>query len=170
MQISVIDGDITIQQVGAIVNAANSSLMGGGGVDGAIHRTAGAQLLEHCKRLRETDWPQGLPPGEAALTPGAGLKAEHVIHTVGPNRRAGETDPQVLASCFHRSLQVAAEAGVTTIAFPAIGAGVYGWEPSEVAEAAHRGLTEDAALAQCFTDIRFVLFSPEITETFQRWF
>ena len=170
MQISVIDGDITAQEVDAIVNAANSSLMGGGGVDGAIHRAAGPHLLEHCQQLRETDWPHGLPPGQAALTPGAELKAKYVIHTVGPNRTAGQTNPQVLESCFRRSLQEAAAQAVQTIAFPAIGAGAYGWDPADVAEAAHRVLTEEAELAERFTEIRFVLFSPEVSATFRQRF
>ncbi|MGO1549165.1 MAG: O-acetyl-ADP-ribose deacetylase [Nesterenkonia sp.] len=170
MRTSVIEGDITAQEVDAIVNAANSSLMGGGGVDGAIHRAAGPQLLEHCKRLRETGWPDGLPPGEAVLTPGADLKARYVIHTVGPNRTVGETDPQVLESCFRRSLQEAAANAAQTIAFPAIGAGVYGWDPADVAEAAHRVLTDEAALVQRFTEIRFVLFSEEVSATFRQRF
>lgn len=170
MQIRVTEGDITAQDVDAIVNAANSSLMGGGGVDGAIHRAAGPQLLAHCEQLRETDWPQGLPPGEAAVTPGADLRAKYVIHTVGPNRTAGQTDPQVLESCFRRSLQEAAVHQVRTIALPAIGAGVYGWEPAEVADAAHRVLTEEAELAEHFTEIRFVLFSQQISEIFRQRF
>lgn len=170
MQITVIEGDITIQRVEAIVNAANSSLLGGGGVDGAIHRAAGPQLLEHCRRLRRTDWPQGLPAGEAALTPAADLPADYVVHTVGPNRRAGQTDPQVLQSCFRRSLEVAAGAGARTLAFPAIGAGVYGWDPREVAESAHRAFGDASALVGTFSEIRFVLFSPELSEIFRQRF
>lgn len=168
MQISVTEGDITAQEVDAIVNAANSSLLGGGGVDGAIHRAAGPQLLEYCKLLRDTDWPQGLPPGEAALTPGAELKAKYVIHTVGPNRTAGQRDSQVLESCFRRSLQEAAAKAVQTIAFPAIGAGAYGWDAIDVADAAHCGLTEEAELAERFAEIRFVLFSSEVSEIFRQ--
>lgn len=170
MQVTVIEGDITDQQVDAIVNAANSSLKGGGGVDGAIHRAAGPELLRHCQRLRETDFPDGLPAGEAAVTPGADLKAQYVVHTVGPNRHAGRTDPKVLQACFRRSLEEAAAAGAATIAFPAVGAGVYGWEPEEVAEAAHKGVTADSALAEKFTEIRFVLFSAELAEVFRQRF
>lgn len=170
MQVSVIEGDITTQQVDAIVNAANSSLMGGGGVDGAIHRAAGPQLLEHCRRLRQSHWPEGLPPGAAAVTPAAELPAKYVVHTVGPNRSAGQTDPQVLQSCFHRSLEAAAAAGAETIAFPAIGAGVYGWDPKAVAEAAHRGFAEDPELVATFSEIRFVLFNSEVTEIFRQLF
>src|SRR5690625_1343096 len=146
MWIEAVVGDITTQEVDAVVNAANSSLLGGGGVDGAIHRAAGPQLLEHCRRLRDTDWTNGLPPGEAVLTPAAELEAQYVIHTVGPNRTAGQRDPQVLESCFRRSLQEAAAHAAKTIAFPAIGAGVYGWDPTDVAQAAHRVLTEAAEL------------------------
>ena len=170
MQVTVTEGDITTQQVDAIVNAANSSLMGGGGVDGAIHRAAGPELLEHCTRLRDTDWPDGLPAGEAALTPGADLTAHHVVHTVGPNRHAGQSNSQVLQSCFRRSLEVAAEAGARSIAFPAIGAGVYGWDPAEVAEAAYRVINEEPELSGRFTEIRFVLFGPEFTEIFRQRF
>lgn len=170
MRVSVLEGDITTQDVDAIVNAANSSLMGGGGVDGAIHRAAGPQLLEHCRRLRQSDWPQGLPAGEAAVTPAAELPADHVVHTVGPNRSAGQTDPQVLQSCFRRSLEAAAAAGAATIAFPAIGAGVYGWDPKEVAEAARAAFEESPELLAAFTEIRFVLFSPEVTEIFRQLF
>lgn len=170
MRVSVLEGDITTQDVDAIVNAANSSLMGGGGVDGAIHRAAGPQLLEHCKQLRQSDWPQGLPAGEAAVTPGAELPAKHVVHTVGPNRSAGHTDPEVLQSCFRRSLEEAAAAGAETVAFPAIGAGVYGWNPREVAEAARAAFDEDPELLTTFTEIRFVLFNSEVNEIFRQLF
>lgn len=170
MKVTVTEGDITTQPVDALVNAANSSLMGGGGVDGAIHRAAGPELLEHCQRLRETAWPHGLPAGEVAVTPAGNLNAQYVIHTVGPNRHAGHTDPQLLRSCFRRSLEVGAELRVQSIAFPAIGAGVYGWSPTAVAEAAYRAVTEDSPLSRRFTEIRFVLFSAELTEIFRQQF
>ena len=136
MRIEAVQGDITRQQVDAIVNAANSSLQGGGGVDGAIHAAGGRALLIECNRLRRTTLPDGLPVGDAVATGAGRLPARWVIHTVGPNARAGQTDPALLASCFTRSLDVAAEVGARTVAFPAVSAGVYGWDVGEVAKIA----------------------------------
>lgn len=154
-------GDITVQAVDAIVNAANSSLLGGGGVDGAIHRAAGPELLAECRRLRETRLPEGLPVGQAVATGAGRLPARWVIHTVGPNRHAGETDPALLASCFESSLAEAVRVGARSVSFPAVSAGVYGWPGDEVARIAvetvarstHRGRLEL---------VRFVLFSDEL--------
>ena len=117
-------GDITTEHVDAIVNAANSQLLGGGGVDGAIHAAAGPRLLEACRRVRNTTHREGLEVGDAVATPGGNLRAQWVIHTVGPNRHRGQTDPALLASCFTRSLEVAREVGARSIAFPAVSAGV----------------------------------------------
>lgn len=167
MQITVIEGDITVQEVDAIVNAANSTLLGGGGVDGAIHRAAGPELLKQCRALRAQQWPEGLPPGRAASTGAARLPAHWVIHTVGPNRHAGQTDPAVLASCFRSSLHEAVRLGASSVAFPAIGAGVYGWDADDVAAAAHQVLTEDAPQWAPLEEIRFVLFSSMIAEAFE---
>ncbi|GLY57255.1 MAG: O-acetyl-ADP-ribose deacetylase [Cellulosimicrobium funkei] len=128
--------DITTLDVDAIVNAANSSLLGGGGVDGAIHAAAGPRLLEECRRLRRSTLPDGLPVGDAVATDAYDLPARWVVHTVGPNRYRGETDPALLASCFARSLDVADDLGATTVAFPAISAGAYGWDVEEVARVA----------------------------------
>ncbi|GAA1188732.1 MULTISPECIES: O-acetyl-ADP-ribose deacetylase [Nesterenkonia] len=168
MRITIVEGDITIQDVDAIVNAANSSLLGGGGVDGAIHRAAGEELLEHCRELRARDWPEGLPPGRAASTPAGRLPADHVIHTVGPNRRAGQTDPDVLASCFRESLAEAVRLGVRRVAFPAIGAGVYGWDADDVAAAAHQVLTDESSRWEPLDEVRFVLFSEAVAAVFRR--
>ena len=129
-------GDITTENVDAIVNAANSLMLGGGGVDGAIHAAAGPSLLEACRRVRNTTHRDGLDVGDAVATSAGDLPARWVIHTVGPNRHRGQTDPALLASCFTRSLEVAREIGACSVAFPAVSAGVYGWDPAEVARIA----------------------------------
>lgn len=170
MRITVVEGDITVQDVDAIVNAANSSLLGGGGVDGAIHRAAGEELREHCRALRAEQWHDGLPPGQAASTAAGRLLAEHVIHTVGPNRGAGETDPAVLASCFRESLREAQRLKARTVAFPAIGAGVYGWDTDDVAAAAHQVLTGEGDGWENLDEVRFVLFSDTAAHVFRERF
>lgn len=134
--IEAVGGDITRERVDAVVNAANSSLLGGGGVDGAIHAAAGPALLAECRALRRAVLPQGLPVGDAVATGAGELPATWVVHTVGPNRHAGQTDPALLASCFRRSLEVAADVGARSVAFPAVSAGVYGWDVGEVADVA----------------------------------
>lgn len=158
-------GDITTVDTDAIVNAANSGLLGGGGVDGAIHRAAGPALLEACRELRATTLPAGLPVGAAVATPGFALPARWVIHTVGPNRHAGETDPALLASCFRRSLDVADELGATSVAFPAVSAGVYGWEADEVARIAVAAVRDSGASVGA---VCFVLFSDPLLDAFSR--
>ena len=134
--IEAVRGDLTTETVDAIVNAANSALLGGGGVDGAIHAAAGPALLRECRELRRTRLPRGLDVGDAVATEAGDLPCRWVVHTVGPNRHAGQTDPTLLASCFTRSLEVAREVGARTVAFPAVSAGVYGWDVEEVAEVA----------------------------------
>lgn len=168
MRITLRTGDITTETCDAIVNAANSSLLGGGGVDGAIHRAAGPDLLEACRKVRAEQLPDGLPAGQAIATPAGNLSADWVIHTVGPNRHAGQTDPEVVASCYAASLAEAQRVGARTVAFPAIGAGVYGWSAAETAEAAGQ-----ACAAQDWNDIdevRFVLFSPDTYAAFAQVF
>lgn len=164
--ITCVRGDLTQQRVDAIVNAANSGLLGGGGVDGAIHRAAGPQLLAACRELRRTQLPAGLPVGAAVATAGFALPARWVIHTVGPNRYAGQTDPAMLRSCFTSSLDVAAELGARSVAFPAISAGVYGWDGVQVARIAWDAVTEWAGAREEVLDVRFVLFSDALLETF----
>src|SRR5260370_35772315 len=127
MQIPLVQGDITRQQVDVIVNAANSSLLGGGGVDGAIHRNAGPEILAACRGLRAGAYPDGLPAGQAAATTAGRLPATWVIHTVGPVYSPREDRSALLASCYTSSLRVAAELGGRTIAFPAVSACIYGW-------------------------------------------
>ena len=160
-------GDITTEPVDAIVNAANSLLLGGGGVDGAIHAAAGPRLLEACRRVRNTTHREGLEVGDAVATPAGNLRAQWVIHTVGPNRHRGQTDPALLASCFTRSLEVAREIGARSIAFPAVSAGVYGWDPTDVARIAVDAVRAEIAGQEDHGGIelvRFVLFSrPTLT-------
>ncbi|MET0902782.1 MAG: O-acetyl-ADP-ribose deacetylase [Acidimicrobiales bacterium] len=164
-RIEVVQGDITREQVDAIVNAANRSLLGGAGVDGAIHRAAGPALLEECRELRRTTHPHGLAVGDAVATGAGDLAARWVIHTVGPNRGAGETDPALLASCFDASLARARELGATTIAFPAVSAGLYGWDPADVARIALAS-ARDPSNTGDLEVIRFVLFNEEAYAAF----
>ncbi|MBO8130655.1 MAG: O-acetyl-ADP-ribose deacetylase [Candidatus Marinimicrobia bacterium] len=136
-RIILVEGDITKENVDAIVNAANSSLMGGGGVDGAIHRAAGPKLLEECKKIRRELFPNGLPTGEAVLTNGYNLKAIYVIHTVGPIYGGGyNNEAELLAKCYRNCLKLAKEKGLKSISFPAISTGAYGYPLEEAAEIA----------------------------------
>ena len=138
-------GDITALEVDAIVNAANSSLLGGGGVDGAIHRGAGPELLAECRRLRSTELPDGLPGGQAVATGAGKLPARYVIHTVGPVWHGGTSgEPELLASCYRTSLELAASLGdaepVQTVAFPAISTGVFGYPKDAAARVAYQSI------------------------------
>lgn len=168
MRIEAVLGDITLQQVDAVVNAANTSLLGGGGVDGAIHAAAGPALLAECRELRRTRLPDGLPVGQAVATGAGRLPARWVIHTVGPNRHAGQTDPALLASCFTSSLEVAADLGARSLAFPAVSAGVYGWDVEEVARIAVASV-HDRALGHAHAAdlVRFVLFDDRALKAFE---
>ncbi|MCA4134402.1 O-acetyl-ADP-ribose deacetylase [Arthrobacter sp. M4] len=169
MQISIVEGDITTRNVDAIVNAANSSLLGGGGVDGAIHRAAGPELLEACRELRRSSLPGGLPTGAAVATPGFRLPAQWVIHTVGPNLHAGQSDPKLLESCFRESLEIAADVGARSVAFPAISAGIYGWDPRDVATIAVDAVRsfERTRPDSGVELVEFVLFSSDTAEIFR---
>jgi len=163
--VEAVEGDITSERVDAIVNAANGSLLGGGGVDGAIHRAAGARLLEECREIRRTRYPDGLPVGEAVATGAGDLPARWVIHTVGPNRHAGQTDPALLASCFESSLREAVDVGARSVAFPAISAGIFGWDPDDVARIAVTAIRGSAHLGELDL-VRFVLFGATTHEAF----
>jgi O-acetyl-ADP-ribose deacetylase len=132
-RVRILVGDITSQNVDAIVNAANRTLLGGGGVDGAIHRRGGPRILEECRKLRASHFPQGLPTGEAVLTSAGALPAKYVIHAVGPIVRGREPDSALLASCYRNSLALAAESHLRSIAFPAISTGAYGYPREDAA-------------------------------------
>ena len=164
-RIEAIEGDITVQAVDAIVNAANSSLLGGGGVDGAIHRAAGPALLAECRELRRTTLPDGLAVGGAVATGAGDLAARWVIHTVGPNRHAGQTEPELLASCFASSLREAVRVGAASVAFPAVSAGIYGWDVTEVARIAVTTVRAASELDH-LSLVRFVLFGPTAFDAF----
>lgn len=166
-QIEAVRGDITTQVVDAIVNAANGSLLGGGGVDGAIHRAAGPQLLEECRRLRRTSHRGGLTVGDAVATGAGDLPCRWVIHTVGPNWHAGEQDPALLASCFTRSLQLAQGLEARSVALPAVSAGIYGWEGETVAQIAVRAAREVTQRASTLEVVRFTLFSDALFDAFR---
>ena len=140
MNLEIVLGDITEQRVDAIVNAANSSLFGGGGVDGAIHKRGGKAILAECRRLRDSLYPDGLPAGQAVATTAGKLPTRYVIHTVGPIYRRG--DAETLRSCYRSSLQVAAELGVRSIAFPLISAGAFGWPVDDAIQQAVAVLTQ----------------------------
>ncbi|MFE9327220.1 O-acetyl-ADP-ribose deacetylase [Nocardia sp. NPDC052278] len=148
-------GDITEQRVDAIVNAANSSLLGGGGVDGAIHRAGGPAILDACRDLRASRYGKGLPTGEAVATTGGDLWARWVIHTVGPVWCATEDRSALLASCYRESLRVADELGARTVAFPAISTGIYGWPMDDGARIATETVRHTKTSVQ---EARFVLF------------
>lgn len=161
MRVELLRGDITQQTTDAIVNAANSSLLGGGGVDGAIHRAGGPAILEECRRLRER-LPHGLPPGEAVITGAGWLPCRHVIHTVGPVWSGGaHGEAETLMRCYERSIVLASQRELASLAFPSIATGAYGYP---VAEAAGRAL---AATRSCLPTarslrlVRFVLFSDD---------
>jgi O-acetyl-ADP-ribose deacetylase len=157
-------GDITEQQVDAVVNAANSSLLGGGGVDGAIHRRGGPEILAACRELRAGHYGGGLPAGQAVATTAGNLPARWVIHTVGPVWSRTEDRSAVLASCYAESLRVADELGARTVAFPAVSTGVYRWP---VAEAARIAVDAVRGADTQVDEARFVLFTPDALAAFE---
>ncbi|KUJ65216.1 RNase III inhibitor [Streptomyces albus subsp. albus] len=164
--ITLVQGDITEQQVDAIVNTANSSLLGGGGVDGAIHRRGGPEILAACRELRASHYGKGLPTGQAVATTAGRLHADWVIHTVGPVWSATEDRSELLASCYRNSLHVADELAARTVAFPAISTGVYGWPMDDGARIAVETVQgTDTAV----TEVRFVLFDEPAHTAFTRW-
>ncbi len=165
MRIELVRGDITSQEVDAVVNAANSSLMGGGGVDGAIHRRGGPAILAECRRIRETRYPDGLPTGQAVATTGGDLPARWVIHTVGPVYARSQDRSALLASCHTESLRVADELGARSVAFPAVSTGAYGYPLDEAAPIAVRAVLGADTQVEV---VRFVLFDEAAERAFDR--
>ncbi|MFG3008897.1 O-acetyl-ADP-ribose deacetylase [Streptomyces cinerochromogenes] len=163
--ITLVQGDITRQQADAIVNAANSSLLGGGGVDGAIHRRGGPAILEECRALRASRYGKGLPTGQAVATTAGALDARWVIHTVGPVYQDAGSDPALLASCYRESLRVADELGARTVAFPAISTGVYRWPMDDAARIAVETVRNTPTAVE---EVRFVLFDDRAYDAFAR--
>jgi O-acetyl-ADP-ribose deacetylase (regulator of RNase III) len=166
-RVRVVVGDITRQRVDAIVNAANPSLLGGGGVDGAIHRAGGPRILEECRQLRQTRFPKGLPRGEAVITTGGNLPARHVIHTAGPvyGENSGR-DAELLSNCYRNSLALAIEQGLSSIAFPAISTGIYGYPPEEAAGVASLAIREFLATDASLREVRLVFFARDDATVF----
>ncbi|MFD9375202.1 O-acetyl-ADP-ribose deacetylase [Streptomyces sp. NPDC059999] len=162
-RITLVRGDITTEEVDAVVNAANSSLLGGGGVDGAIHRRGGPEILAACEDLRRSHYGKGLPTGRAVATTAGRLPARHVIHTVGPVWSPGDDRSELLASCYRESLRVADELGARTVAFPAISTGIYGWPMDDGARIAIETVRASDTSVE---EVRFVLFGTEAYEVF----
>ncbi|MCF3135549.1 O-acetyl-ADP-ribose deacetylase [Streptomyces olivochromogenes] len=161
--ITLVQGDITRQTADAIVNAANSSLLGGGGVDGAIHRRGGPAVLAECRALRASRYGKGLPTGQAVATTAGELDASWVIHTVGPVWSSTEDRSELLASCYRESLRVADELGARTVAFPAISTGIYGWPMDDGARIA---VATVRAADTAVEEVRFVLFDEPAYQAF----
>lgn len=166
-RVHVLVGDITAQDVDAIVNAANSTLLGGGGVDGAIHRRGGPRILEECRKLRDGRFRQGLPTGEAVITTAGDLTAKHVIHTVGPICH-GSSQPAAaaLAACYHNSLALAAEHHLRSIAFPAISTGAYGYPPELAAPVVSNSIESFLSQSASITEVRLVFFDHSDAQVF----
>ncbi|MFI8906740.1 O-acetyl-ADP-ribose deacetylase [Streptomyces albidoflavus] len=162
-ELTLVKGSITEQAVDAVVNAANSSLLGGGGVDGAIHRQGGPEILAACRDLRASHYGKGLPTGEAVATTAGRLPAQWVIHTVGPVWSTSEDRSELLASCHRNALRVAGELGARTIAFPAISTGVYRWPLEDAARIATETVR---ATPTSVEEVRFVLFDDRAYEVF----
>lgn len=169
-RVLVLVGDITQQDVIAVVNAANSTLLGGGGVDGAIHRAGGPQILEECKQIRKNMYPNGLPTGQAVLTTGGNLLARHVIHTVGPvYGRQPERQSELLAACYQNSLLLARQHDATSIAFPSISTGAYGYPKIEAARVSSAVIKEFLAADDQIEQVRLVFFHPSDARVFLRY-
>jgi len=160
-------GDITKEDVDAVVNAANGSLMGGGGVDGAIHRAGGPEILKECKEIRRVQYPDGLPTGQAVITTAGKMTAKYVIHTVGPvYERGGKDKAELLAACYRNSMKLAADKGLKTMAFPAISTGVYGYPLEEAAKVSSAAIENFLGTDKSVQEVRLVFFSPTDADIF----
>lgn len=160
-------GDITKEAVDAIVNAANGSLMGGGGVDGAIHRAGGPDILKECKEIRRAQFPDGLPTGKAVITTAGKMPAKYVIHTVGPvYGSGGKGKAALLAACYENSLRLAADKGLQTVAFPAISTGIYGYPAAEAAQVSSAAIEKFLHGDSSLREVRLIFFAPGDAETF----
>ena len=166
-RVLVVIDDITRQDVGAIVNAANWTLLGGGGVDGAIHRAGGPQILEECKEIRKTAFPDGLPTGQAVITTGGNLPAKHVIHTVGPiYGREPERESELLAACYQNSLLLARQHQISSIAFPSISTGAFGYPRPEAAKISSKTIKEFLTADEGIEEVRLVFFQQRDARVF----
>jgi O-acetyl-ADP-ribose deacetylase (regulator of RNase III) len=167
-KLRLVQGDITEMETDAIVNAANPSLMGGGGVDGAIHRKGGPKILEECKRIRASEWPNGLPTGKAVITTGGNLKAKYVIHTVGPVWQGGKSgEAELLAEAYRNSLKLAASKGLKTIAFPSISTGAYGYPVEKASRIALSTVKEFLEKEDKLEEVTLVLFTKHDFEIYK---
>lgn len=156
-RVVVLKGDITRQRVDAIVNAANDTLLGGGGIDGAIHEAGGPSILAACEELRRTQYPNGLPTGKAVITPAGALPCRYVIHTVGPIKGVhGDQDAELLASCYLNSMTLATQHRVTSLAFPAISTGIYGYPKEEAALVSSQAISNFLASTSTLSEVRLV--------------
>ncbi len=165
--IELIKGDITDVQADAIVNAANETLLGGGGVDGAIHSKGGTKILEECKKIRATTWPDGLPIGYAVITSGGSLKAKHVIHTVGPVWRGGlQGEADLLKQAYRNSLKLAVANGLKTVAFPSISTGAYGYPVDEASRVAVKTIKNFLEKEDKLDRVVMVLFSKQAYDVY----
>ena len=170
-KVKLVKGDITHQETDAVVNAANNSLMGGGGVDGAIHRAGGPEILSECVEIRKTRYPEGLPTGEAVITSGGTLKAQYVIHTVGPVWRGGDhNEEKLLAEAYKNSLNVAQEKELRSIAFPSISTGAYGYPVDKAARIALATVKNIIEKNSSLDEVVFVLFSEEDYQEYSKAF
>ncbi|MEM2911949.1 MAG: O-acetyl-ADP-ribose deacetylase [Candidatus Bathyarchaeia archaeon] len=168
-KLRLVQGDITEMETDAIVNAANPSLMGGGGVDGAIHRKGGPKILEECKRIRATEWPKGLPTGKAVITTGGNLKAKYVIHTVGPIWQGGNSgEAELLAEAYRNSLKLAVSKGLKTVAFPSISTGAYGYPIEKACRVALSTVKEFLEKEDKLEEVILVLFTRNDFEIYKK--
>jgi len=168
-RVTIIVGDIAQQHVDAVVNAANSTLFGGGGVDGAIHHAGGPQILEECKEIRRTRYPGGLPTGEAVITSGGNLQARYVIHTVGPIKgRSGGRDAELLAACYKNSLALAVQHGLRSVAFPSISTGAFGYPREEAAAVSSEAIRDFLSVKGLLEEVRLVFYTRGDVNVFLR--